>query len=153
MQLIKVSYFCILFLFSTFSCCQEKTEIRALLLSKSENVFSSFSADSTSASFGFYISGYHIKAKRDSLANVQMIRRRDFPNVISNVSVNISEINAIGYWSLKRKNLSDIGNLFFITPDEYYRDWKKYYFTDKLIVIVPLQNKTFDIWECHRDTH
>ena len=127
MQLIKVFCFCVLFLFSIFSYCQEKTEIRALLLNTSENVFSSFSADSTSASFGFYISGYHIKAKRDSLECAKQKRRRDFPNVISNVSVNISEINTIGYWSLKRKKVSDVHNLFFITPDEYYRDWKKYY--------------------------
>lgn len=149
MQLKKIKYLLTFFLIPFLSFSQERTAIEYLLLDKTENFKCSFAKDSSSVSFGFYFDGYHNRIKRDSLEEVKMKRRKDFPNVIPHTTQQLQV--SVAFWSLKKKNTSSVANLPYITLNAYYKNWRSYYFTNKLLVIVPLKNKTFDIWECRLD--
>ncbi|HEU4496163.1 MAG TPA: hypothetical protein VFR70_03855 [Flavobacterium sp.] len=124
---------------------QQLKQIDYILLSRAcDTLYYDIAKDSSRASFGIYFSGYHVKAKRDSLASVIMKRKRDFPNVIQSGPMTPK---AASFWATTKKNVPAIDNLSFITLEEFYQDTSRYFLMSRLFFIVPKKNGTFDIWE------
>lgn len=144
MQLNKALCLFMFLLLSSGNYSQEVKKIDYVFMSRTcDTLYYGIAKDSSRASFGIYGGGYHIKAKRDSLSNIQMIRRRDFPNIIPS-----SPEPSIGasYWATTKKTVSEIDDLPFITLEEFYKNSSNYYLSNRLLFIVRNRNGTFDIW-------
>ena len=143
MQLNKT--LCLIFLLvSLRDYSQEVKKIEYLFLSRTCDTLYSITEGSDRASFYVYGAGYHIKAKRDSLADAQMKRRRDFPNVILSGP---EPWTGSSYWAMAKRNVPTIDGLPYITVEEYYKNSLIYYLLSRLFFIVPKKDGTFDIWE------
>ncbi|HEU4496158.1 MAG TPA: hypothetical protein VFR70_03830, partial [Flavobacterium sp.] len=102
---------------------QQVKKIDYILLSRAcDTTYYGIAKDSSRASFGIYFSGYHVKAKRDSLTNALVKKRRDFPNVIpSGPEPSVSA----SFWATTKKNVPKIDNLPYITLEEFYKNTSK----------------------------
>ncbi|HEU4496161.1 MAG TPA: hypothetical protein VFR70_03845 [Flavobacterium sp.] len=145
MQLRKNLFFWLFLLIYLGGHSQEFKKIEYLFLNRDcDTIYYGIAKDNSRASFFVYIDGYHVKAKRDSLAEAQMKRRRDFPNVIPSGP---EPFFSADFWGISRKNVSKIDNLPYITLEEFYKDTSKYYISNRLFFIVPKKDGTFDIWK------
>ncbi|THD33163.1 MAG: hypothetical protein DI588_04295 [Flavobacterium johnsoniae] len=145
MQLIKTIYLFVFLLIIKNAHCQEIKKVEYLFLSRPcDTLYFGIAKDSSRASFFVYTGGYHIKAKRDSLINAQLKKRKEFPNIIPSGP---EPIASVAFWATSKKNVPTINNLPYLTLEEFYKHPSKYYTTYIMFFLIPRKNGTFDIWE------
>lgn len=148
MQLIKTIYLCVFLLITSSAHCQEVKKVEYLFLSRAcDTLYFSIAKDSSRASFFVYTGGYHIKAKRDSLINAQLKKRKEFPNIIPSKPEPLASVD---FWAITKKNVPTIINLPYLTLEEFYKHPSKYYLSNRMFFLIPRKNGTFDIWETGR---